>query len=272
VTGLSFRNCCHFGRPRHCRLAAALLALACSACERGGAVDSGKEGAASRPNILLVTFDTTRADRLSCYGYEPAKTPTIDALGDSGTRYTRCYAPAPITLPSHASLLTGLYPTHHQLRDNGVGRLDDKAETLSEVLQGVGYETAAVIGAFVLDARFGLNQGFDFYDDDIESSDRVTGLHFAERPGGAVTDSGIKWLDTVGEKPFFLWAHFFDPHSPYAPPGLPAGTPESQAYDAEITYADAQLGRLLDQIKKRDAVRGTQTLVVFTADHGESLH
>lgn len=219
-----------------------------------------------------MTFDTTRADRLSCYGHALAKTPTIDALGAQGTRYTRCYAPAPITLPSHASLLTGLYPIHHQLRDNGVGRLDDKAQTLPELLKEAGYQTGAVIGAFVLDARFGLDQGFDFYDDDIASSDRVTGMHFAERPGGAVTDASLQWLGTVGDEPFFLWAHYFDPHSPYAPPGLHPGATEQEAYDAEITYADAELGRLLAQIKEHDTQRGTETLVVFTADHGESLH
>ncbi len=249
--------------------------LVCVGCERdAGPSGSGRSGgsASARPNVLLVTFDTTRADRLSCYGNQAVRTPTIDALAAKGVRYTRCYAPAPITLPSHASLLTGLYPTHHQLRDNGVGRLDERAETLAELLRGAGYHTGAAVGAFVLDARYGLNQGFDSYDDNISGANRATGLHFAERPASGVTDAAARWLTTLEEGPFFLWVHYFDPHAPYAPPGLRKGVTEQEAYDAEIAYADGELGRLLAQVKSRGSANGRETLVVFTADHGESLH
>ncbi len=252
-----------------------LIGFVCSGCEHhekttGEGISSGS--AASRPNVLLVTFDTTRADRLSCYGNAAIRTPTIDALAAKGVRYTRCYAAAPITLPSHTSLLTGLYPTHHRLRDNGAGQLDEKAQTLAELLRNAGYRTGAVVGAVVLDARYGLNQGFDNYDDRISETHPTTGLHFAERPASAVTDAAAEWLNTRDNDPFFLWVHYFDPHSPYAPPGLHKGATEQEAYDAEIAFADGELGRLVTQIERRDASNGTKTLVVFTADHGESLH
>lgn len=252
-----------------------LVCLWCTGCERhkkptGEGLSS--ESASARPNVLLVTFDTTRADRLSCYGNAAIRTPTIDALAAKGVRYTRCYAAAPITLPSHTTLLTGLYPVHHRLRDNGAGRLDDNAVTLAESFQSAGYQTGAVVGAVVLDARYGLNQGFDSYDDRISETHPATGLHFAERPASTVTDAATQWLDTLDDDPFFLWVHYFDPHSPYAPPGLRQGATEQEAYDAEIAYTDAELGRLVAQVERRDAANGTKTLVVFTADHGESLH
>ena len=227
-------------------------------------------------NVLLVTFDTTRADRLGCYGAGFARTPSIDLLASRGIRYNQCFAPTPITLPSHASILTGLYPFRHGLRDNGVGCLSENAVTLTEILKADGYKTGAVIGAFVLDSQFGLNQGFDFYEEDF-SNEVQPRFHFAERNAEAVTNKAIAWLDTAEQSKFFLWTHYFDPHSDYAPPGIDRRSLEetreglNKLYDMEITYADQQLGRLLSRIRNIERSTGRPTLVVFAADHGESL-
>ena len=169
--------------------------------------------------MVLVTFDTTRADRLGCYGAEFARTPTIDELARHGIRYDHCFAPTPVTLPSHTSLFTGLYPFRHGLRDNGVGRLSDNAVTLAEVLKAAGYQTGAAIGAFVLDSQFGLEQGFDFYEEDMSQGTKQT-FAYAERRAEQVTNEAIKWLDTLDDSRFFLWAHYFDPHAEYRPPGV----------------------------------------------------
>lgn len=229
-------------------------------------------------NVVLITFDTTRADRLGCYGAASARTPNIDTLASQGIRFARCYSPGPITLPSHTSLLTGLYPFRHGLRDNNAGRLSDEAVTLPEILKGAGYQTGAVIGAYVLDSRFGLEQGFDMYDDDLSQAERDSMFHIAERNAEAVSSSAIAWLDKAQASKFFLWAHYFDPHANYAPPGVDIAamgpiTPEKsrQLYDAEIAYADQQMGRLLKRIGEIQESTGRPTLIVLTSDHGESL-
>ena len=229
---------------------AAAILIAVGSCRRESGEPSPPQSAARRDwNVLLVTFDTTRLDRLSCYGYEKSNSPTVDALAQRGIRYARCYSPAPITLPSHTSILTGLYPLYHQLRDNGTGPLDERAVTLAEVLKDHGYKTGAVIGAFVLEKRFGLAQGFDHYDDEIALPESgVVTHHFPERDARAVTDTALRWLDSI-ESPWFLWVHYFDPHQPYAAPGMPPGTGKQLAYDLEIQYADRHLGRLMERVR-----------------------
>lgn len=255
---------------------AAVVMVTLSALTGACRQDSPDPGApvresAPRWNVLLITFDTTRFDRISSYGYERSRTPTVDALARRGIRYSRCYSVAPITLPSHASIMTGLYPFYHRLRDNGTGPLDDRAVTLAEVLKKEGYQTGAAIGAFVLDERFGLSQGFDHYDGEIPlpKPGEVT-HHFPERDARAVTDAALSWLHRT-EPPYFLWVHYFDPHQPYAAPGMPPGTSRDDAYDLEIRYADTQLGRLLDTVRAIEATTGQETLIVFAADHGEAL-
>ena len=227
--------------------------------------------APERPNLLLVTFDTTRADHLPAYGYAHVETPTLSRMARAGIRYARCYSPVPLTLPAHASLMTGLYPFRHGLRDNGTHRLDPALPSLARTLRAEGYATGAVVAAFVLDSRFGLAEGFDYYEDDLSAADERSRFHFAERPAAAVTDAALDWLADAADRPFFLWVHYFDPHSPYAAPGSGSGAEIAAPYDLEIAHADRELGRLLAHIDSIGTSTGRPTLQVFTADHGEAL-
>jgi len=239
-------------------------------------------GVAAGFNVLLVTLDTVRADALGCYGERLVRTPNIDRLASHGVRYERALAPAPITLPSHATLLTGLDPISHGVRNNGTFRLDESRNTLAEQLREHGYDTAAVVASFVLDSRFGLAQGFSTYDDDLSVDGVSAGEgHYVERKADRVTARAIDWLAKPHEQPFFLWTHYFDAHAPYAAPTefLPAGVnldpnapfdPQLNRarYVAEVSYADSERGKLLDAIGEE---RLRRTIVVVTADHGEGL-
>jgi arylsulfatase A-like enzyme/Tfp pilus assembly protein PilF len=223
-----------------------------------------------RPNVLLITLDTTRADRLGCYGYALAHTPTLDALAAQGVLFERAYTPAPLTLPSHASMMTGLYPPEHGLMTNGRGRLDDDISTLAEVLRDAGYDTAAFLGSFVLHSKFGLDRGFRQYDDDMTNTDPTEdGLH-RQRDGVWVVDSALAWLARRRQKPFFCWVHLYDAHAPYLAHLEEFGDRfDDRPYDGGIAYVDQQVARL---VKHLEANRlGAQTLVVVVGDHGESL-
>lgn len=246
----------------------AILRIACVACALSGLLACAPP--APRPQrILLVTIDTLRADRVGAYGFKGAHTPTLDALAKDGVRFDTAISPVPLTLPAHATLMTGLDPDQHGVRHNAVFALEPAIPTLAERLRASGFGTAAFVGAFVLDQRFGLARGFDVYDDRIgerRSGDAVVG--FAERPAGEVVDAFLAWLPTAPDR-FFAWVHVYDPHSSYDPPaGFSLGFP-GRLYDGEIAYVDAQLARLLDALGKRFDPAGT--LVVVTADHGESL-
>ncbi|MFQ5807565.1 MAG: sulfatase-like hydrolase/transferase [Phycisphaerae bacterium] len=245
-----------------------LIALAVAA---GGLYWKLRSGPQPRWNVVLITFDTTRPDHLSCYGYKHVSTPAIDRIARHGILYSHCYSPVPLTLPAHASIMTGLYPFYHGLRVNDDGRLDDTAPTLAEALRQEGYQTAAVVGAYVLHSRFGLKQGFDFYDEDFSTGSAHSPFFYVERNAESVTDAALDWLDGVDASPFFLWAHYFDPHAPYAPPDFNPATATTTPYDSEILYADAQMGRLLDRLEEMEQAAGRGTLIVFTADHGEAL-
>jgi arylsulfatase A-like enzyme/Flp pilus assembly protein TadD len=215
-----------------------------------------------------MTVDTLRADRVGAYGAASAHTPTLDALAEEGTRFATALAPTPLTLPSHASLLTGLEPLHHGVRDNALFRLPDEVETLPERLRARGFATAAFVGAVVLDRQYGLARGFDRYDDRMGGRRAVGERGFAERRAGDVVDAALAWLEDAPAR-FFLWVHLYDPHASYdPPPGFLAVTP-GDAYAAEIAYADAQLARLREAVEARHARGGT--LWVATSDHGESL-
>ena len=256
------------------RLLVVALALAnlatVAACAKTAAPRAPSElipGALRGANVLLVTIDTLRRDRVGVYGGPAGLTPTLDRLGASGVRYSRAFSHVPMTLPAHASILTGRTPVAHGVHDNGAFRLADDVPTLATVLKGAGYRTGAFVGAFVLDARFGLNRGFDDYDDRYPPG-TVTSFAFAERRADAVVDAAGTWiLSGKAGAPWLAWVHLFDPHTPYdAPAEYRKGrTP----YDAEVAYADAMLGRLLDQLASAHAL--DHTLVVVTADHGESL-
>lgn len=215
-------------------------------------------------NVLLVTIDTLRADVLGCYGGRAA-TPNLDRLAASGVRFDFAHAHAVVTLPSHASILTGLYPFQHGIRDNSGYRLAPDVPTLATLLRARGYSTAAFVGAFVLDSRFGLNAGFEVYDDRLASTDAPTDISMPERRADVVVAAAQAWIAKQRGR-WFAWAHLFDPHAPYAPPSpFDGGT---RPYDGEVAYTDAQLESLLDAVR---GVRDRPTLVIVTSDHGEAL-
>jgi arylsulfatase A-like enzyme/Flp pilus assembly protein TadD len=217
-------------------------------------------------NILLITIDTLRADRLGCYGNTPELTPTLDALAARGVRFARAWSHAPITLPAHASILTGVVPPHHGVRNNGGFRLGDTPATLAERLREAGYRTGAFVGAFVLDARFGLNRGFDEYDDRYESAPGAS-FHFTERTADRVLTAATAWIQKGSRQPWFAWVHLFDPHAPYKAPAEFASA--HVPYDAEVAWTDAALGKALAGLESAALLQNT--IVIVTADHGESL-
>ena len=211
--------------------------------------------------VVLITVDTLRADRLGAYGYKRARTPVFDGLAGRGARFDSAYAAAPITLPSHASLLTGRYPQGHGARHNGM-RIDDGVPLLTEAFGKAGFATGAFVGAFPLDRRFGLTRGFQVYGDRMP---RAAGTVANERPGRAVADEAIGWLRGLGTGRFFLWVHLFEPHAPYGAPG--DTRPVEERYDDEIAEADRQAGRVLEALG--DAAR--DSVIVVAADHGEAF-
>lgn len=213
-------------------------------------------------NLVLITIDTLRADRVGAYGYTAARTPALDRLARHGVRFDKAYAAAPITLTSHASLLTGRYPPGHGARHNGL-HVDESVPTLATFLHDRGFATGAFVGAFPLDRRFGLARGFDVYSDRMPRGE--DGRQANERPGHAVVDEAITWASKRHER-FFLWVHLFEPHAPYGDP-VHDGRPAPLRYDEEIATADEQVGRLLNAL----APRLGRTLVVVAGDHGESF-
>lgn len=250
----------------------ALVVLVAIGCVAGCRRDSG--GAAAPVgggcNVLLITLDTTRADRLGCYGYTAAETPNLDRLAAEGVRFEQCVTCVPITLPAHASMMTATYPFHHGVRDNGKYRLHGGNVTLAELLSRAGYDTAAVVGSFVLNGKYGVSQGFDRYVDLATPAEQVPDLHGhgSERKASEVADLAIQQLEVIGDRRFFLWVHFFDPHWPYAPPE-PYRSSHQDGYNGEVAYMDAEVGRVLDALEQRGL--DDKTLVVVVGDHGEGL-
>jgi arylsulfatase A-like enzyme/Tfp pilus assembly protein PilF len=221
--------------------------------------------------VLLVTIDTLRADRLGCYGFGLAHTPAIDQLAAEGVRCTDAATVAPITLPAHGSIMTGLYPPAHGVRDNGNYALGDEALTLAERLQAEGYRTAAFVSAVVLARRFRLDQGFEVYDDQLWEEDEPPLFMIRDRPARRTADRVLAWLEQWrrNERPFFLWVHFFDPHHPHEVDAVDLAALTPTPYDAEVAEADRGVGRILDWLRAKRVL--DDTLVVLTADHGESL-
>jgi arylsulfatase A-like enzyme/thioredoxin-like negative regulator of GroEL len=240
-------------------LAALLLCLIASACSPRREV---AERVPPARNLLVVTIDTLRADRVGAYGYARARTPAMDGLASQGVRFTQAFATAPITLTSHASLMTGRYPPGHGARHNGM-RVSDESLTLAETLGSAGFTTGAFVGAFPLDRRFGLAQGFSAFGDRMPRGPQ--GRLQNERPGRSVTDEAVAWLTTARDQRFFLWVHLFEPHAPYGARG-DARSPADR-YDDEVAEADRQVGRLLEALGAGRA----STLVIVTADHGEAF-
>jgi choline-sulfatase len=221
------------------------------------------------PSVVLVTVDTTRADHLSMYGAEFAETPNLHALAHQGVTFDRASAVTPITLPSHTSIHTGLYPPQHGVRNNGIHRADDSLTTLAERFADRGYATAAFVSAAVLERRYGLDQGFHVYDDDLSAGLLRFERMVPDRPASATVDAAMGWLDGVpDDQPVFLWVHLYDPHAVYAPPQPFAERFRERPYDGEIAFMDRELGRLFAHRRVGDT--GTTVLTVI-GDHGESL-
>jgi arylsulfatase A-like enzyme/tetratricopeptide (TPR) repeat protein len=243
------------------------LVAAASACARPGPTKTA--ALPSRPNVLLVTIDTLRADHLGCYGRAGASTPVLDALARRGARFETAIAHVPLTTPSHASILTGLTPLRHGVRDNGDFVLPDGIPSVAEAFRDAGYRTAAFVSAFPLDRRFGLTRGFDVYDDRMPHGGDRRRAAYVERPAAQTTAAARAWVEAGPPSPWFLWVHYFDPHSPYEPPPDLAARFAGRAYDGEIAFVDAQLGTLLAFLDTKRLFAGT--LVLVTADHGEAL-
>src|SRR6266550_6283674 len=223
-----------------------------------------------RPNVLLVTIDTLRPDHLNCYGYHQIQTPAINSLAADGIRFDQAYTPIPITLPSHSVILTGTYPMMNGMHDFSGNNLNPEQASLATILRARGYDTGAVIAAAVLDRRFGLNHGFDFYYDHFDFSRLAeSNLDFMERPANDVIDQALKWLAKPRKRPFFLWIHLYDPHHPYSPPAPFNQKYKANLYDGEIAFADTQLGRLLGYLKQHGAYN--HTVIALSGDHGEGL-
>jgi arylsulfatase A-like enzyme/tetratricopeptide (TPR) repeat protein len=222
---------------------------------------------APRPSVLLVTIDTLRADHVGAYGATSGATPTLDALARQGVLWQEASTAVPLTLPSHATILTGLLPPHHGVRDNDAAGLPPQHVTLAARAKAQGYATGAFVGAYVLDRRFGLSNGFDVYDDRIERAGDGRSLNALERRCDAVAQAALGWLRSV-RGPFLAWVHFYDPHFPYEPPAPYAERFAGRAYDGEIAAADACLGRVLDGARQA-APAGL--LVAVLSDHGEGL-
>ena len=220
-------------------------------------------------NLLLITVDTLRADHVGCYGYRQIKTPTLDALAAQGVIFTKAITPAPLTLPAHSSIMTGQYPIQHGVRNNGNFVLGKGAHTLAEIMRENGYRTGACVGAFVLDSIFGLNQGFDFYEDRFPARGKPMEVLYNDRKAGEVTHIGLNWLEKNRGKKFFLWLHYFDPHATYSPPAPFAEEYQKCPYDGEIAYTDQCIGDLFKGLERLGLSK--RTIIILTADHGESL-
>jgi arylsulfatase A-like enzyme len=270
-----------------------LCALASLSCRQEPAEGDPASPPAHRPNILLITLDTTRADRLGCYGSFAGLTPNLDALASKGTVFERAIAQASVTPVSHASILTGLNPYSHGLRvmhGTSSNRLADAKVTLAEVLEQAGYQTAAFVSAFPVTERFGLHQGFDTFDGDFGEANRdqavgptgIVNTGRAQRRADHTTDRALAWLRDCGE-PFFLWVHYFDPHDPFVLPPKdfqqsihmpPEAKSDLQVrlraiHEGEVRYMDLHLGRLLDELERTGLA--DEMVIVVVADHGEGL-
>jgi arylsulfatase A-like enzyme/predicted Zn-dependent protease len=221
-------------------------------------------------NVILVTLDTTRADRLGCYGFRNVETPTIDLFASRGVRFERCYAQTPLTLPSHTTLMTGTLPLFHGVRDNGGFVVPSQLKTMAELFKDKGYATGAFIAAYVLDSKWGLDQGFDTYFDkfDLGKFKRIS-LGTVQRPANEVMAEALPWLEKNKGGKFFAWIHLYDPHSPYEPPPPYDKLYAAHPYLGEIAFADSQLRRLWELLETNGLDRNT--VLVFAGDHGESL-
>ena len=218
-------------------------------------------------NVLLITIDTLRPDRLSCYSPQYVKTPRIDALAEKGVLFERAFAHDPLTLPSHTNILLGKTALAHGVDENSKSVVAQEFQTLAELLKSYGYETGAFVGAFPLDSRFGLDQGFDVYDD-MYPSQPAMGLAYSERTAEQTIQPALEWLSNR-QGSWFCWVHLWDPHFPYSAPEPYAGNYKEDPYSGEVAYVDHELGKLLDEVENKGWL--DLTLIILTGDHGEAL-
>jgi arylsulfatase A-like enzyme/Tfp pilus assembly protein PilF len=249
-------------------LALTLLFYDCGEQRSGlGALPRGVNAAGL--NLVVVTLDTTRADRIGCYGAKDVETPNLDALAARGVRFDAAVAPMPLTLPAHCTLFTGLLPGAHGVRDNGGFKLAAEHVTLAEVLKERGFATGGFVSAFVLDHRWGIAQGFDRYFDDFDlKQQEKLSMGEIQRPGNETLDKALEWIRGVKDRRFFAWVHLYDPHAPYDPPEPYKSRYASRPYDGEIAWTDSLVGRLLDELTQLDLSK--KTVIAVLADHGES--
>lgn len=250
---------------RHCLPALCLILLFSPAL-----VAANAPAHKTPPNVILITIDTVRADHLGCYGDTNIQTPTLDALAHDGIVFERAVSQVPLTWPSHAAILTGLYPFQNGVQDFTGQPLDARFRSVAQAFQERGYATGAVVSSFVLDRSWGLARGFNFYDDAFSAEDFANkDLGLVERRAGESVTRALAWLQKTPRRPFFFWLHLYDPHSPYDPPEPFATQYRGHPYDGEIAYADRELGRLLAWLKRNQLY--DHSLIVFLSDHGESL-
>jgi arylsulfatase A-like enzyme/Tfp pilus assembly protein PilF len=247
-------------------VAAGLCAAGLAWWTRGRATEQARPVNSGR-NVVLITIDTLRADRLG-RGF----TPNLDRLAAESMAFTNARTAVPLTLPAHTTIMTGTLPAVHGVHDNGV-TFTPGPPTLARSFKNAGYRTGAFVGAFVLNHMFGLGEGFDTYDDRVHRDPNLGEQLEAERPGGEVVDAALAWLaQAKPEQPFFLWVHLYDPHAPYDPPAEFLAKAGGNAYDGEVAYADAQAGRVLAALRAGNLLdSGRGTLVAVAGDHGEGL-
>ena len=250
------------------------LAVVAAVCLLGAAawLSTGRDAVRRGEfNVLIITLDTTRADRIGAYGDRTAVTPNLDRLAQEGVLFEQAVTAAPLTLPAHSTLFTGLLPPRHGVRDNGGYVLDPRHETLAKSLKGAGFSTGAFVGAFVLDAKWGLDQGFDTYVDQFDVSKyRSVSLGDVARCADEVVENAMPWLEKHAGERFFAWLHFYDPHSPYDPPEPFKSRFRDRPYAGEISFVDHQAGRVLQWLDTRGL--SDKTIVIAVGDHGESLN
>lgn len=262
-------------------LSVLFLLLLVTSCRGTDHVSDGRRSSSDqRPwNVLLLTIDTLRADHLGCYGHQSAKTPVLDRLAAEGFLFELNTSSNPITQPSHSTILTGVYPMVHGVRDNTLFHLAPEQTTIAEMLRDAGWATGAAVGGFPLTREFGTAQGFDHYDDDLKANKldhrgRPARPQFAtwydERPAGHVNDAILPWLRQDRHEPFFVWMHYWDPHHPHIAPAPYGQLFANAPYDGEIAYADASFGMVLEELKRTGEF--DRTLIVVTSDHGEGMH
>jgi len=251
------------------KVSAVTLVIAC--CSAWGMGNSSSAAPMqAQPSILLISLDTVRADRLACYGYSRVETPNIDHLAADGIRFANAYTPVPITLPAHVALLTGTYPMFNGVRDFTSPGLSGNVPTLAEILRRHGYHTAAFVSSFVLNSMWGLDRGFELYDDQVPlDATRRKDLFLLQRSGDQTVDRLLKWLNQNGANPFFVWLHLYDAHSPYYSPDPFRNRYAGRPYDSAIAFEDEQVGRLIARLRALSLY--DNTLVALASDHGESL-